>query len=110
MSNITCRPFDLPFLARSKGLCSQGRKVTEVMSERIWQVLQLNHYKTKTSKYLGDALISGHWGRGGDQGNPWSFALPSLQKASNTPPLGAKKCALPGQRVQYFKRVLLKES
>ena len=30
------------------------------------------------------AAIGG--GGGGDQGNPWSFALLSLQKASNTPP------------------------
>ena len=61
-------------------------------------------------------------GGGGEvtQGNPWPFAQWSLQiplpktkivwqKATDTPHLGANKCALPGQKVQYFKRVLLKE-
>ena len=32
------------------------------------------------------------------------------QKATNALPLGAKKCALPSQKVQYFKRVEQKES
>ena len=46
--------------------------------------------------------------------NVYKFPLPKTkifeQKATNALPLGAKKCALPSQKVQYFKRVEQKES
>ena len=60
------------------------------------------------------AAIPGGWPRGTPGYLPndvYKSTLPKtkvvLKKATNTPPLGAKKCALPSQKMQYFKRVLL---
>ena len=57
--------------------------------------------------------IPGKWPRGARghlHNEVYKSPLPKtrivLQKASNAPPLGAKKSALPSQKVQYFLRVL----
>ena len=49
-------------------------------------------------------------GRGGGPSHlhnaVYKCPLPKTKKATNAPPLGAKNCAMPSQKVQYFKRVL----